>query len=409
MDRNLDILFLGGLFPKDKEKEIMENSKGNIQNAANNFQWELINGIDKNIEKPVKILNSLYIGSYPKRYKKLRIETYPFTHTPNVREDINVGFLNLTGIKNFSRYFSLKPYIKEWAITNNGEQKVIIAYAMTSTFTKLLSYAKSINSSIITCLIVPDLPQYMNLSTNRSKIYDFLKNIEMKQISDDMDNIDSYVLLTKYMRIFLNIETPSVIVEGICTDLFENIDKYPEKDDKKTILYSGGIMKNYGIVELVEAFKRIKDDNIRLIICGAGDAEDYIIEEEKKDKRIEFKGLQSREKVLKLQKSSTILVNPRKNGEEYTKYSFPSKLMEYFSSGVPVVAYKLDGVPDEYSPYYYQVDEDKSGLYKTLKRVLSKSKEELKIKGATAKEFVLNNKNNKIQGEKIIQMINGVK
>ena len=38
-------------------------------------------------------------------------------------------------------------------------------------------------------------------------------------------------------------------------------------------------------------------------------------------------------------------VNPRQNNEEFTKYSFPSKTMEYLASGVPVVAYKLDGIP----------------------------------------------------------------
>ena len=36
------------------------------------------------------------------------------------------------------------------------------------------------------------------------------------------------------------------------------------------------------------------------------------------------------------------------NSEEYTKYSFPSKIMEYVSTGKPTICYKLDGIPDEY-------------------------------------------------------------
>jgi len=38
MNSNLDIVFLGGLFPKEKEDEIFRNSKGAIQSAANKLQ-----------------------------------------------------------------------------------------------------------------------------------------------------------------------------------------------------------------------------------------------------------------------------------------------------------------------------------------------------------------------------------
>ena len=52
-----------------------------------------------------------------------------------------MGFLNLTGIKRVSRYLSLKPFVKDW-IDSKKDSKIIIAYAMTSTFTQILEYAK---------------------------------------------------------------------------------------------------------------------------------------------------------------------------------------------------------------------------------------------------------------------------
>jgi len=69
----MDLLFLTGIFPKEKETEILENSKGNVQNAANVLQWNLINGLDECLGK-VSLLNAVFIGSYPKRYKKLFLE-----------------------------------------------------------------------------------------------------------------------------------------------------------------------------------------------------------------------------------------------------------------------------------------------------------------------------------------------
>jgi len=60
-----------------------------------------------------------------------------------------------------------------------------------------------------------------------------------------------------------------------------------------------------------------------------------------------------------------VLVNPRENNEEYTKYSFPSKNIEYLASGNPVVAYMLDGMGDCYREYIYLL-ENLSNNTKTL-------------------------------------------
>lgn len=45
-------------------------------------------------------------------------------------------------------------------------------------------------------------------------------------------------------------------------------------------------------------------------------------------------------------------MNPRQNDDEYTKYSFPSKNIEYLMTGNTVVAYMLDGMPKEYASFF---------------------------------------------------------
>jgi len=408
----MDILFLGGLFPKEKEEEIVNNSIGGIQNAANNLQWEFVKGLEENNDKSVTILNSLYIGSFPKRYKKIKINTYNFSHNLSELNDINVGFFNLTGVKQISRYLSLKPFVRDWLSSKNDSKKVIIAYAMTSTFTQLLEYVKKIDDSIITCLIVPDLPQYMNLSNKNNKTYIKFKNIEINSIKKNMEYIDSYIVLTHYMKEALKINKPSVVIEGIATDIFSDISEYVDnkEDDLKTILYTGGLNKSYGVIDLIDAFELLENKNYRLIICGSGDAENDIIDASKRDARIIFKGLLKREEVLMLQKNSTLLVNPRKNIGEYTKYSFPSKILEYMSSGRPVLAYLLDGMPAEYRNYIYVINSEvENPIYKALRNVLEKEKVELNMKGKKSKEFVLRQKNRKVQCKKVIDMINEIK
>ena len=126
----------------------------------------------------------------------------------------------------------------------------------------------------------------------------------------------------------------------------------------------------------------------------------------KRDSRIVYLGKVNRIDALALQRNATVLVNPRQNNEEFTKYSFPSKTMEYLSSGVPLVAYKLDGMPDEYDSYInYVPDNSPESLAREISKVLDMSDEVRVGAGKTAQAFVAENKNYIVQSKKILDFI----
>ena len=63
------VAFLMGLFPKDNRNEIIKNSRGPIQFAADALEWGYVKGIsEQNIK--CELFNAPFIGSYPKRYGK---------------------------------------------------------------------------------------------------------------------------------------------------------------------------------------------------------------------------------------------------------------------------------------------------------------------------------------------------
>ena len=92
----------------------------------------------------------------------------------------------------------------------------------------------------------------------------------------------------------------------------------------------------FGIKNLVDAFSLIESNNYRLVLCGTGDAEDYIKEKIATDERIIFVGQVTVEIAREWMQKADILVNPRQNDEEYTKYSFPSKTLEYMLAAKPI-------------------------------------------------------------------------
>ena len=394
----MNVIFLGGLFPKEMKNEIENKSIGVIQYAADALQWAIVEGLGKQTIR-LKIVNLLYIGSYPLRYKDFWIKPSCFSHRLGA-DDFNVGFLNLPLYKLFSRYYNTKKYLKN-IVDNNNE--VILIYAIHTPFIKAAVDLKKRNPSIKICLIVPDLPEFM--SDNEGFIIRCLKSIEKKILGGLLKKVDSFVLLSDFMHEPLNVENrPWVRVEGIfCAK--ENVD-IVKKESFKTILYSGTLAKRYGILNLLEAFSMIKDENFRLWICGDGDAKEELNKIAKNDNRITNFGQITRDEVLLLQKRATVLVNPRTSEGAYTKYSFPSKTMEYLASGTPCIMHNLEGIPKEYFDYcYISYNESSFGLYETIISVCKKEQSELNEFGERAKNFILKNKSADKQCEKIYNML----
>lgn len=69
-------------------------------------------------------------------------------------------------------------------------------------------------------------------------------------------------------------------------------------------------------------------------------------------------------------------------------------------SGTPLLTTRLAGMPKDYYPYVYLIeDETQKGFEAALRMVFEESREKLHQRGAEAKDFALNKKNNVKQAE----------
>lgn len=260
--------------------------------------------------------------------------------------------------------------------------------------------------NIIVCDIIADLPGMTNLSSNKSVLLQWYIDYQAKNALNKLKCVDCFVLLTKQMASYLHINKPYCVVEGIASETQELRLK---EHNEKIILYTGTLHKKFGVMKLVSAFCKINNNEYRLVICGIGDSENEIKKFAESDHRISFLGQLPRDEVLRLQSKATVLINPRQNNEEFTKYSFPSKTMEYLSSGIPVIAYKLDGIPDEYDQYLQYVEDDTiDGLKNKLIELCEMPYEQRQKIGNAGRSFVLKEKNSKIQVKKIVDLINSL-
>lgn len=390
------LFFIGGLFPKSMSASIIGNSKGSIQNAANVLQWAFVKGLDYNVGK-VTILSLPFVGTFPKRYKRISVKKQCFSHFPGML-DIIIPFSTIPLLGLFSRYFSLRKIV----LNRVRDGDTIVIYSIHTPFLLAALALKKKFSNVHLCLIVPDLPQYMSESNN--SLYRLLKKIDFCIIKKTLKRIDSFVLLSDYMVTPLNVgERPWVRIEGICSSI--PLKSY-EKESMFTFCYTGTLDIRYGILNLLNAFSLLEDPNLRLWICGKGNAEKYIEKFISKDSRIKYFGQVSHENVLVLQQKATVLINPRTSEGEYTFFSFPSKTLEYLISGTPCIMHDLPSLPTEYKKYLYLADESVNGLAKIMYEVSLKTRGELDLLGSQARRFVDREKNPYVQVQSMIKMIN---
>ena len=320
-------------------------------------------------------------------------------------ESVSVTYRNKKPFNRLSRERALIKECRNWAYKNKNEEVVILVYAMHSTFMVAAAEVKKIIPNAKFCLIVPDLPQYMDLAMSRVKT--FLKAIDWIRIKNLLKYVDKYILYSKHMADFLKLKSGCwIVMEGSVNP--KDIVEEEINAHEKAIMYSGVCDLRYGIPELLEAFSLIEDKKLKLWITGAGNAEPLIKEYARNDERIKYFGfLPSRRELLIKQKQSVMLVNMRKPDEAASKYCFPSKLFEYMLSGNPVLSFKIPGIPDEYFDYLIPMESTKAADIKNaILKVLKMTEDERIVLGEKSREFVINNKNKNAQAKKILEFCN---
>lgn len=247
--------------------------------------------------------------------------------------------------------------------------------------------------------IVTDLPDMMSDNKFRRAINNNL-----------FGAMDGFVFLTEQMNRRLNQKhKPYIVLEGhVDSEVqeLESTEKWESTTGKKVIIYAGSLLKLYGIQNLIEGFVEANIPDTELWVYGDGDYKDELIEIAKTNSKVKYFGVRSNQEVVEKEMKASLLVNPRPIAPEYTKYSFPSKNMEYMVSGTPLLTTKLPGMPKEYYPFIYTIeDETPSGIAGTLRGVMNIPFEERMKKAQCARAFVIEHKTNVKQANKIIRFL----
>lgn len=302
--------------------------------------------------------------------------------------------LNLPIVKNI--WQMLSAYFAVLA-DSRGRQNAVVCDVLNASIAFGASLAAKHRK--IPCIgIVTDLPELMVTGVRKGHI---------RLVEKCIRNCTAYVLLTEAMNEKVNPDSkPYIIIEGLCDERMQHAEKKPSDDPVKKCMYAGLLDARYGVKMLVDGFVMADLPGTQLHIYGNGPYEEELRQVAGQNPGVIYHGVVMNDQVVQAELEADLLINPRPTHEEFTKYSFPSKNMEYMASGTAVLTTRLPGMPEEYCQYVYIAGEETAeGLAADLRGILTLDRTQLNEKGASARSFVLSRKNNIEQARRLLELI----
>ena len=401
----MNVLYIGRFYPPRLLKSIASDSFGKASFANHNFELSILRGLQQlnNINLRVITLPRTY--SFPHNNKK------PYITSDRYELDgvqyTSVGYCNIVGLNKLSMIQNLKHIIKKEILEFDDNEIAIIVNTPSYEISKALFNAVNNNRKIKTTLIVPDVPECLvemdNISSLKGKLINYMnrRNAELSL------RYNKYVFLTKAMNDFYHAKANDYIVmEGLIdTDRIHSYNNEVVTNGKEIILYSGTLRRIFGVMNLIDVFTKGNFKNTELWICGSGEAASDIETAARHNNNIKFFGLVSSQEARRLQSLATILANPRSENGRYTKYSFPSKTIEYLMAGKSVIMNRLPGIPPEYDKFlFYPESESIEDWIIKLKEIMNMDWSIRQEKNQSAQAYIEDNKSAKKQCQRIVQL-----
>jgi glycosyltransferase involved in cell wall biosynthesis len=398
----MNILFVGSVIPS----ELCIKHKGNSV-AANKMQLGIIQALSKIPDCNIKVISTYPIAAYPKE-KILGMPKRVFT-LPTGEKIVSIPFINIFILKQLSHIIGLFLELFLSKKSHDSRNSIIISFnAYTESSFPILLFSRITKYHKI-CLLA-DLPfnviQYGGIKKAAH-------NLHIKTTLSAIKKFDGLIVLNKEAQKRYAPKLPFCIIDGGI-----NVEEYTEQLDfgefnaniqkNRVILFTGALIEYNGINTLLEAIKKIKNKDITFKFYGEGPLTQFIINESLTDERIQYKGLVSNNEILKIQKSSTFLINPRPTNEPVSLVTFPSKILEYMMSGTPILTTRLNGLVDDYADYLFFIGDDSTSMARDIEKVLMFDDELLTIRTKLAYKFVKDNKNWDVQVKTIYNFVNTI-
>ena len=314
-------------------------------------------------------------------------------------------FVNLGPLKTITSGLTLLPRLCGWAWRHRSERRLILLYNIYSPPGIVSVLAGWLTRTRVVAIVADvQIPGEGLLPATRLRWLDY--HLQVRTIP----MFDGLVVLTKSMAADFAPSTPAILMEGAVPDALLPALPPPEAEangnevgERFVVMYAGGLSDLKGVPLLLAAFHLLEGDNYALWITGRGPLEAAVREAAAGDSRITYCGFPSRDTLLRMYARADVLVNAHSARHGSARYLFPSKLIEYLATGVPVVS--TNSTPEVAEIYGEIASVTKSeSAVEIAQAILTLAEQpalDRRAIGARARDFVLREKSWAVQARRL--------
>lgn len=392
-------LLIGFTLPHEIAERIYElDTLPAIQTTK--FAWNFVDAISTRFAT-VRLLSFSSVQSFP-RGRQIIFYSFPFSRGQASGQ--HLGFVNLLVLKHLSRLFQLFVRARQDVLTQKPD--VVFIHGVHSPL--LIFGAYLVRKGFCVVPVLTDPPGVM-LPTD-TFLARALKHLDSALVRGLLSKSTGVISLSDDLAHQLGKGLPKLVFPGITNnDLPEqllpkltsaSLNAAPE------VIYAGTISASYGVRQLIEAARLLPQ--VRFSLYGSGDLIDEIISTQLPN--VILHGFVPHEDMLSRLKDATLLVNCRPSDDHVAAMSFPSKLIEYAVSGVPVLTTLLPSIPlNLRDAFFYVGEETGQGFANAIMEALSTSPADLKAQGNKARGLVVKNYSKTAIGAAVFDFIRSIK
>ena len=374
------IIYFTNAVDQEYFKEYLKLWKVSPNLSNQNFHNKVIKALETSFEVEVvsvRPINSNFAyKKLPQGFKSFGKVTWKYTEVSNNR---------------LAKFLLLNKRIKDVLDKDDKETAIFVDTLNLSLLKAAKKVAKQKKCKVYG--ICTDNPHNISFTS------DYYKN----QLVKLGQSLDGYVVLTEAISKIYNVNNkPFIKIDGVSEE-FSNISERLIKEDY--IYFGGSLMKEYGVYDLVVAFKELNLKNMKLVLCGHH-LVNTLFDEIKGNKNIQYLGPVSYEDNLNLEKYAAVSVNPRPINPLIDDYSIPSKTLECLAVGSLNITVKNKLLEENYKDcIIWSKSSNKEDLKVALEKALSLDKKDREKIIALGKEKVMQRTSIKVVGKLLHDLV----
>jgi len=399
----MKVTLLGFTIPDELLRQINETDRL-MQTQTHRFAWSLVGALRAGGAE-VDLLSSAPVSDYPGNPKLFwgrgRFEE-------NGVRGLLMPFINAIGIKHLSRYAAC------WLVGRRQLRKTrpdwLLVHGVHSPF---LWFAVQVarRSGARTAIVLTDPPGVIRAEDG--VLRRSLKAVDISVVKRALRRSDAVIVLAQPLATDFAPSRPALVVEGLVSPLVAanpggaDAARSPGAAGAR-VVYAGGLHGEYGVRNLVDAVRSMSP-RVELSLFGRGPLEPWLEQQAEEDARIARPRLVDPGELPGIYAAADVLVQPRQADQDFVKYSFPSKLIEYLASGTPVVSTRLPSIPADYEPYVIWAEGDRpADIAAAIERALSVEPTARREAGAQAARFIQETRGVGEQGRRIVDFLSSI-